>query len=742
MKRSTTTVSRRSHIKGVTVLLFAGMLALSGCGGGGGGASSPQQGAPLSGNWQFTLTGPSDNSFVGGPQGGFLLQTDGNVNGAVVYSVSLPQPPPTPPAVCGSGSAPIIGTISAGSVTLTTTAGTQTFAMTGNLSADGTTISGSYTTTDGKGCGTLQTTGLPWSARLVPPLTGKIQGSIHSVTSAAHLSDQDFPVTGVLTQGENIGASNATVTGTLTLEGYPCLDTASVNGVISGSSVVLQIFASNGLNVGRIGAPVGFQNPSPVAFESSSDGYVLHGTNGYGVTTKPCPGGNLPGDMGNICLAVGNQTACAQPILLSPAALTFPWQAVGTFPTGQTVTITNTDPTGATLSDLSLSFNPQSGNPSPFGLSDFNGVPNFSWHDNCATSQGSSFSLAPQQSCTVTVSFSPQQSCPWLPSTGLGGEPPSLCPFPLAAKLTLNSPNTAETAFAVPVTGIGLSALVPSTPELDFGSEAVGETSEPQLLSFTNQGQSAVQILPALSSPCVNPDVGVNQLPRPLLPGGVAGFQVLTGSITPDGSTIDYLCDSDLVSKLPNFQISADSCSGSVLNPLQSCSLEISLVPQPNTSFIAGLDYFLELDTLQCSSNATSNCEIDSGRFPVELRANMPSTLRMSPGAGLDFGNQLVGLVSTPLKITLFNDPDDPNAAPVTFTGNLVKGDYFEKDDCGASLAPGGSCTLTITFTPTIVGFDPGTITIAYSPGQTQTVYLRGMGCKDCELPPQGKVRR
>jgi len=36
-----------------------------------------------------------------------------------------------------------------------------------------------------------------------------------------------------------------------------------------------------------------------------------------------------------------------------------------------------------------------------------------------------------------------------------------------------------------------------------------------------------------------------------------------------------------------------------------------------------GLDYFLELNTLQCSSadNVTSNCEIDSGRFPVELKS-------------------------------------------------------------------------------------------------------------------------
>jgi hypothetical protein len=100
----------------------------------------------------------------------------------------------------------------------------------------------------------------------------------------------------------------------------------------------------------------------------------------------------------------------------------------------------------------------------------------------------------------------------------------------------------------------------------------------------------------------------------------------------------------------------------------------------------------------------------------------------MSPGAGLDFGNQAVGQASAPLTITLVNDPRDPNAATINFTGNLVRGDYAETDDCGPSLASGSSCTLTITFKPKIVGFDPGTITIAYTIGQTQTIHLRGTG--------------
>jgi len=706
------------------LFLLASLMVLSACGSGG--SSQSQSSGSLAGNWQFTMAAPSDNSFQGGVQGGFLLQNNnGSVTGGVTYSILLPPQNGGSSTLCNSGSAPITGTISGQTVTLTAVAGPQTFTLSGTLSPGNSTMMGTYTSTDGQGCGTAQT-GLQWSATSVPPLTGSVQGNFHSSSLDPTLRNQDFPVSGVLTQGQNIGASNATVTGTLTFQGYNCLATASVNGQISGNSVLLQLIAPNGLNVGQIGAPAGFTNPSPVTLVTSAAGAVLEGANGYGVTTSSCPGGNLAGDIGDVCLALGNTTSCTQPITLSPASVTFPVQQVGSAPTTQTVTLTNSGLSGTPLTGLSLSFTPQSLAPSPFGLSDFDGLANFTEQDNCATPAGSTFSLAPQQSCSITISFSPQQSCPWLPSV----EPPSACPFHLNSTLTVTSPLSADndTAFAVPISGLGFSALVPSTPELDFGAEALTEASDPQLLSFTNQGAAPVQILPALNTPCVNPAVGSFTLPQPPAPGLIAGLQVETGIINDGSTTINYNCDSDLTSKLPNFQISADNCSGTLLMPLVSCDLEVAFAPQPSTPLNSGLDYFLQLNTLQCNSVTTSNCEIDSGRFPVELTANVPSPLRMTPGAGLDFGTQTRGQVGVPLTITLFNDPKDPKAATVNFTGNLVKGDYTESDNCGASLAPGGSCTMTVAFQPKIVGFDPGTITITYTVAQTQTGHLRGTG--------------
>lgn len=728
-KRSYATMAAtaaRIRISAAVLILAAGVLAMSGCGGSS--ASQSAASGQLAGNWQFTMTAPSDNSFLGGLQGGFLLQSKKSVSGGLVYAVSLPAVSGGVPTLCSGGSAPVTGTLDGTNVTLTAVAGGETFTLTGTLSANGTTMMGTYSSTDGNGCGTAQS-GLQWSAVLVPAVTGTLQGVFHSALDPA-LHDQNFPVTGNLTQGPNIGASQATVNGSLVFDGYPCLSSATVTGQVSGNSVILQIVASNGLVVGQIGAPAGLSNPSPVSIINSSTGTVLQGTNGYGVSTKQCPGGNIAGDIGNICLALGSATSCTQPITISPASLTFPAQLLGSAPTTQTITLTNTSVLNAPLSGVSLAFNPQSGATSIFGLSDFNGLPNFTEQDNCASSLGASFDLAPQQSCTITISFSPQQSCPWLPAAALGGIQPAACPSTLAASLTVNSPASADndTAFAVPVTGFGLSAIVPSTAELDFGAEALGEVSPPQTLSFVNQGLNPVQLLPSLNTPCVNPPTGVLTLPRPLVPGSISGLQVDTGAINPNGSTINYNCDSDLTSGLPNFHLSADTCSGATLAPLASCSVQVSFAPQPATPLTPTLDYFLELNTLQCTGTTLSNCEIDSGRFPVELKANIPSPLRMTRGAGLDFGTMVVNAVSTPMTITVYNDPTDPNAGTVTFTGNVIQGNFLETDTCFGTLAPGASCTVTVTATPRGVGLNAGTITLGYTVGQVQTIYLRATG--------------
>jgi hypothetical protein len=769
----------REDWKCVSILVLAGTLMLSACGGSSGNSNNSQSSGSISGNWQFYMDNPLDSSgtapFVGGLQGGFLLGKNGSLNGGVVYSVALPPNPNAPNGTpCNTGSAAMTGTISGQTVNLTAVAGTQTFTLTGTLSSDGKTIdSGTYTSTDGTApdgtpCG-IATTATNWRAVAVPPLTGAVMGSFHSTTGV--LNNQVFPVTGTLTQGENIGASNATVTGTLSfinpaslLSDYPCLDTASVNGQISGNTVILQLIGLNGLNVGQIGvAPsqinIGGNGAFPVTFDSTQKGYILHSVGtGYVVNTKACltDANSNKEDVGDICLAVGGTSACQQPITLSPGFLLFPAQALGSTPTTQTVTLTNNS--GSDLSGVSLTWSAESGLRSETGQTSFTGMPNFTEADTgqgdpCAAPLGSTFALSAGQSCTIAVSFSPQESCTWLPAGD--GTVPSKCPLTLIATLAVSSPVSADndTTFVVPITGSGLSAVTASTSELDFGSEGPSQASLPQVLSFTNHSANPVQILAA--APCTSTRFGeVHHLPHPLVYGDpVAGLQVVN-NLTQDTteSTIMYTCDWDTTSNPPNsnFKMSSDTCSGTLLEPQTTCSLEITFVPQAAYFTSSGLDEFLELNTVQCV-NGAPNCEIDGGRFPVEIIVNPPSPLRMLPAAGIDFGGVPVGKKSVVQQITVFNDPSDPASATVTLISKpLVSGDYSESDDCPFSLAPGASCTLTITFKPKTTGPDPGAVKLDYTTAltvgaQVQTVNLHGVGQQPPPPGPQavaGKASR
>jgi hypothetical protein len=358
----------REGVRRLWILPIAGMLMLCGCSNH---VPDVQQFGPqLSGNWQFTVANPPDQSFVGGVQGGFLVQSNNSLTGSLAFSISGSSA-----SVCNSGSAGITGTISGQNITFTAVAGTQTFTFTGSVSTDNSTMVGSYSSTagtaNGAACGTAQT-GLPWSAKFVPPLVGAIQGSFHSTGGNSGLMNQQFPVTGLITQAANSGESSAVVTGTLTfdvdpvslLSVYPCIDTVTVNGRISGSTVTLQMIGSDGSNVGQIG---GILPTQPVTFDRFHGGNVLHDMAGmgYAFNTQTCPGTSLmqAGDFGNICLGVATSSACSQPISLSPGALIFPPQSPGATSalpvyvqnntqstlSGITVTLANTSTAGSSF---------------------------------------------------------------------------------------------------------------------------------------------------------------------------------------------------------------------------------------------------------------------------------------------------------------------------------------------------------------------------------------------------------
>jgi hypothetical protein len=460
----------RSVSRGWAVsLLIAGTLMLAACGSSSSGPINNPIPLTLTGNWQFTVSNPSDGSFSGGIQGGFLVQTGTSATGGATYSVALPGQGGNS-TVCSSGSAKVTAALNGQSVTLTAIAGTQAFSFTGTLSLDGSTMGGTYTSTagtaaDGSPCGTAQT-GLQWTAVMVPPLFGSFQGSFHSTGGAAGLNNQDFLISGVLLQGPNAGGSSVALTGsvgfadpTTLLPDYPCAAAANLTGTISGTTVTLQMTGTDGSNLGQIGGEPG-SGLGTVTFDSTQSGMVLHSVIGtsYALSSSACPGGGSltnPGDSGNVCMGFSG-SACQQPFTLEPASLRFPATAPGSTSAAQKVTLTNMSATGQ-LTGLTWTFVDKSGAGS-FAVSG----------DTCdpaGSAMGSTFLLDIGKSCTVSVKFTPQASY------AAGAQ----CLSNLTASLTLTSPTSADndTAFAVPISGSTTGNATAATPRADFTAGGV-----------------------------------------------------------------------------------------------------------------------------------------------------------------------------------------------------------------------------------------------------------------------------
>ena len=111
------------------------------------------------------------------------------------------------------------------------------------------------------------------------------------------------------------------------------------------------------------------------------------------------------------------------------------------------------------------------------------------------------------------------------------------------------------------------------------------------------------------------------------------------------------------------------------------------------------------------------------GNWPAPVYPPYPSTgVTVAPSA-LSFGSVATGTTSAPQTVTVSNPTN--SAAPVSSIS--VSGDYAQSNNCGSSIAANGSCTVSVTFTPTAAGTRTGTLTVNAG-GVTNTVSLTGTG--------------
>jgi hypothetical protein len=100
----------------------------------------------------------------------------------------------------------------------------------------------------------------------------------------------------------------------------------------------------------------------------------------------------------------------------------------------------------------------------------------------------------------------------------------------------------------------------------------------------------------------------------------------------------------------------------------------------------------------------------------------------LSPST-LTFSGQAVGTSSAAQTLTLTNTING-FSAPLTINGIAATGDFvISQNGCGASLAPGASCSIGIRFAPTAAGARIGVLTIFdNAPSLQQSAVLSGTG--------------
>src|SRR5207245_9947012 len=74
----------------------------------------------------------------------------------------------------------------------------------------------------------------------------------------------------------------------------------------------------------------------------------------------------------------------------------------------------------------------------------------------------------------------------------------------------------------------------------------------------------------------------------------------------------------------------------------------------------------------------------------------------------LTFASQNLGTTSAAQAVTLTNS----GPGTLGITSIAASGDYAQTNNCGTSLAVNASCTINVTFTPTVAGTRTGTLTV------------------------------
>jgi hypothetical protein len=388
--------------------------------------------------------------------------------------------------------------------------------------------------------------------------------------------------------------------------------------------------------------------------------------------------------------------------------------------------------------------------------------------------------LAPAANCTVMLAYTPinqvvtgSLSPPTINDTGSlviesdAGSSPDL--------IDLTGSSTAI-AVATPTNAPPLATLTPSQSSLTFANTMVGNVSAPQTVTLDNTGSATLNILGLQTTP----DYTVSSNCASILPGASC---TLTVTFTPQSSTQQGSGSGQRVSAIEvssnattslefisligvsspssltlgqsslnfgtvlvganstlNLQMNNTSASAITFGILSATatlnaaagdySISLGTCPQPGLALAAGTSCSAQIGFAPTQSGTiTGTLSIASSASTLPLVVALTgvgeqSHMQILP-ASLSFGSIAVNAPAS-LSLTLSNN----GTSPITGIALAITGDYAVTVPCPVTtLAVGGSCGVTVTFTPSTTGARNGTLTVTSSDATSpDAVPLTGSG--------------
>ncbi len=363
----------------------------------------------------------------------------------------------------------------------------------------------------------------------------------------------------------------------------------------------------------------------------------------------------------------------------------------------------------------------------------------FAQTNNCVSA-----AVAPGTTCQVSLTFSP---------TVAGAH---------SGTLTVTS-NASGSPHRVSLSGTGTApAALLSAISLSFGNQEVGTQSAAQSVTISNTGNANL-VISSITAPAGFAFTGCSPLPFTVAAGGSCTLSVKfmptaagsrTGSVqifsNASGSphsiavsgtgTVAVLSIAPTPADFGSVPAGTSSTLTLTVTNTGTAPLVVSLVSVSGTGFA---------QTNNCVSAAVApgtTCQVSLAFSPTVAGAHSGTLTVTSNASGSPHGVSLsgtgtsFGVTLSPAPVAFGNVPvggsasatitlQNTGTATLTVSGITVAGSLFfaQSNTCPASLAPGGSCPIVVTYAPTAAGPHTGQLDVSTNAGLV-TATLSGNG--------------